>query len=270
MQVKIDSKGWSCILDVRLALARYGAELALRLADEMRVCLVPTLWDILDNSSYYRARPDALALDPLVPQAPTTESPDLDTLRQWELTRATPGLAARSIHWAGDTLYESSLPDNVDAGVIARFDHYGQSLEQRLLRARPELGEQGPSRLLEGSVGALALAAAMAPYRPLVLTLTSAIDDGPPPLCQLLEWSGIRCRGLDAAESAAARAYLQPLLVRSSSIELLWAGLPLLVLHLVVPGAWSVLIGEDDALSGDIPAIDAWDGAVAFYWSPIA
>ena len=269
MQVKVESKGWSCILDIRLALARYGAELALRLADEMRICLVPTLWDILDNSSYYEARPDALALDPLLPQAAAADSPDPDSLRQWELTRATPGLAARRIHWAGDTLHESSLPDDVDAGVIARFDRYGQSLEQRLLRSRPELSGQGPSRMLEGGVGALALAAAMSPYRPLVLTLADRADGEPPPLSRLLDWAGIHCRGLEAAESAATRAYMQPMLVRSSAMELLWAGLRLVVLHLAVPGAWSLPIGEDAALSTDISAIGAWDDAVAFYWSPI-
>ena len=237
LQVKVDSKGWSCILDVRLALATYGAELALRLAEELRICLVPTLWDILDNSAYYEARPEALALDPLLPQDATSGAPDPDTLRQWELTRATPGLAARRIHWAGDTLHESSLPDDVDADVIARFDRYGQALDQRVLRARPELADQGPSRLLEGGIGTLALAAAMAPYRPLILTLAAPTDDQPPPLCRLLEWAGIPCHGLDAAQSAATRAYLQPLLVRSSAMELLWAGLPLVILHLVVPGA---------------------------------
>lgn len=266
LQVTVDARGWSCILDVRLALARLGPTLALRLAEEARVCLVPTLWDVLDNTAYFEADPEALGSDPLAPELDPALGFDPHALTQWDKARTDQGLAALRIYWAGDALHVSSLPKDVDAEVVRRFDRLGEWLEGRLVRARPDLASTRPARLLEGSIGALALAAAMTRYRPLILTLAPAPDGSMPALCRVLDLCGIPTRRLSLEESRETRGQLAPLLARCGVLDLLWAGLPLVALHLVAPRALLMEGAEDtepDVREGD----DGWQGAAAFWYA---
>src|SRR5918996_1681440 len=166
LQVTVDAKGWSCILDMRLALSRYGLVLALRLAEEMKVYLVPALWGLLDNTAFYERNPDYLASDPLLAKDQLPWLGSLQSLAQWETARLELGLSALKIFWAGDALHESSLPKEVDAGLIGRFERLCAGLERRLAAAQPELELGHP--LLDASRDAAALAAAMARYRPVI------------------------------------------------------------------------------------------------------
>jgi hypothetical protein len=85
-----------------------------------------------------------------------------------------------------------------------------------------------------------------------------------PPLCRLLEQCGLPARRLSAAQSEANRMFWAPMLVRCGALELLWAGLPLIALHLVVPRA-AFQPAEEDAPE---PAPQPWLGASAF-WYPL-
>lgn len=272
LQVRLNARGWSCILDVRLALAPLGPMLALRLAEELPVCLVPTLWDVLDNTAYFDADQDALYTDPLVPDGYPCGFFRRPALAQWERARSAVGLSSQGIYWAAEALPQSSLPKEVDPGVLHRFEAFGQALEQRLQAARQDLRSAPPYPLIEGSIGALALAAAMTRYRPLVLSLAVPGGSDPPPLCRLLAQCAIPVRRLEPWESRQTRGALVPLLSRTGVCELIWAGLPLVALHLVVPAGLAygqTEPGEPDALEASRPeSEDGWQDASA-YWYPL-
>jgi hypothetical protein len=277
LQVTLVRRGWSCILDVRLALAPLGPMLALRLAEELPVCLVPTLWQVLDNTAYFDSDPDALFGDPLVPEGYPSGFFASPALAQWERARSLVGLSSRGIYWAGEALSQSSLPKEVDPGVVRRFDAFAHCLEQRLQGARPELATAPPYPLLEGGIGALALAAAMTRYRPRILSLAVPGGAEPPPLCRLLGLCGIPTRRLDPAEAQETRQALGQLLAHTGVMDLIWAGLKPIAVHLVVPGGLDLDPPEPDPevdtglgpLGPDgADGPDGWAGAAAF-WYPL-
>jgi hypothetical protein len=271
-QVTVDTKGWFCVLDVRPALARHGPMLALRLAEELRVCLVPRLWSILDNTAHYRLHPEDLLADPFAD--PATPMLDPHALTQWERARLDLGLPALRLYWAGDALHESFMPKDVDAQVIERFERFGIDLEERLLGTVPDLELALP--LVGGALDAAALAAAMSRYRPLILTLAEPSGD-PPAICRLLAAGGIDCREVNPMQSQPLRQELTPLLARSGALELCWTGLDLAVVHLVTPRAFlgdaptdrtpdleSVADPCDDG--GDDGDDDVWQDARVFWY----
>jgi hypothetical protein len=264
LQVTVDTRGWSVILDVRLALHRLGPMLALRLAEELRVFLVPALWEVLDNTVFYEQNPRRLTDDNLgYTQAVAGPS---GALEQWETARLELGLSALRVFWAGDALHDSSLPKDMDAGVAGRFDRLARSLSQRLEHARPDLEAGWP--LLDGSRDAAALSAAMMRYRPLILTLADS-QGGTPALCRLLSVCGVPCRNVES-DAIHMRACLNPILARSGSLELGWDGLRLAVVHLVTPRTllMSPLSGEEHLLlddEGDGP--DGWQEAAAYWYA---
>ena len=269
LRITVDAKGWSCILDVRLALSRYGPMLALRLAEELKVYLVPSLWAVLDNTAYYERHPGYLAEDPLRSGEPSVCGEDETSLAQWETARQELGLFALRVYWVGDALHEASLPEEVDAGVVGRFERLAEGLERRLANARSELELGHP--LLEGSRDALALAAAMARYRPIILTLSAGSHDAEPPLGRLLRSCDIPCHGLEAECAGSLSGYLTPFLTRCGVLELTWAGLRLAAVHLVAPQAF--LMPPLTADTSNFPAVDTveqdwWAGAAAF-WYPL-
>ncbi|UHD15645.1 hypothetical protein [Thiocapsa bogorovii] len=270
-QVTVDTKGWLCVLDVRLALARHGPMLALRLAEELRVCLVPRLWSILDNTTHYRLHPQDLLADPFADAR--TPMPDPASLDQWERARLDLSLPVLRLYWAGERIDESFMPKEVDSQVIQRFERFGLDLEQRLLGTAPDLEPALP--LLGGALDATALAAAMSRYRPLILTLAEPSDEAPA-LCRLLAACGVDCRKVDSEQSRPLRRQLTPLLARSGALELCWTGLDLAVVHLVAPRAFlsEALDTPDPDLESDLESScgegdrldDVWQDASAFWY----
>ena len=264
-QVTVDSKGWSCVPDLRLLLARHGPMLALRLADELRVCLVPRLWYVLDNTEHYQRHPEALLSDPF--SDARDQAPDPQALVQWEWARLELGLPLLKLYWAGDALHESFLPKEVDAEVVERFERFGRALEERLLAADPELEPALP--LIGGALDTAALAAAMSRYRPLILTLVDG-EDGPP-LGRLLDLCAVPCRRVAEEQTQALRAQLLPQLARCGALELCWAGLRLAAVHLVAPRAFFPPPGAEHETALDaVPTDreDVWQDASAF-WYPL-
>jgi hypothetical protein len=262
LQVTVDARGWSAILDVRLTLHRLGLLLATRLAEELRVFLVPTLWEVLDNTAYLDRHPERL-----------TERGRRETgteaglaLGQWERARLELGLSALRIFWAGDALHESSLPKDMDPGLSERFNQLAEGLGRRLGEALTERDSGWP--LYEGSRDAAALAAAMIRYRPLILTLNERGEEMPP-LCAVLAECGIPCRRLDDAESRPLRDHLGPILVRSAVPELLWDGLQLAMVHLVAPQALLLPASAEEGeglFRGPGSGYDPWAKAAAYWY----
>ena len=114
----------------------------------------------------------------------------------------------------------------------------------------------------------------MTRYRPLILSLAAPEGEGPPPLCRLLALCGIPSRRLEPGQSRETRRVLAPLLARAGILDLIWAGLPLMILHLVVPGGLALGPAVDGADDGDLLDADAaevgdgWQDATAF-WYPL-
>lgn len=265
LQVTVDTRGWSAILDVRLALHRLGPLLALRLAEELRVFLVPTLWEVLDNTVFYERHPERLIDDPL--GGPASVPAANHALEQWETARMELGLSALRIFWAGDALHDSLLPKDMDAGLAGRFEQLAAGLAQRIAQAKPDLDAGWP--LLDGSRDAAALSAAMIRYRPVILTLDEGEGDEPV-LCRLLNTCDIKCRRVAPEATAQIRTYLNPILARSGAVELGWDGLRLAVVHLVTPRTLLMppLSGEEKhAFGDDAPLCDGWQGAAAYWYA---
>lgn len=264
LQVTVDARGWSVILDVRLSLHRLGLMMATRLAEELRVFLVPTLWEILDNTAYLDRHPERIAQE----SGSESEQEAGLALAQWERARYEFGLSALNIFWAGDALHESSLPKDMDPGLSERFNSLAEGLTKRIGPAwqAHEIGWP----LHEGSRDAAALAAAMSRYRPVILTLCEKPDD-PPAICRLLQDGGIRCRNITDQESRSMRDYFRPLLARSGVQELAWDGLHLALVHAVVPQALLMPTGkvdESNPFAHHSTGLDLWSTA-SVYWYPL-
>ena len=261
LQVSVDARCWSVIIDVRLALHRLGLMMATRLAEELRVFLVPTLWEVLDNTAYLNRHPEQLAVGN---QSESEREAGL-ALAQWERARLELGLSALHIFWAGDALHESSLPKDMDPGLSERFSYLAEGLTQRMSETWNERDIGWP--LHEGSRDAVALAAAMTRYRPVVLTLCERAEE-PPPLCGLLQGSGIQIRQVALEQSQPMRDYLRPVLARSGVLELAWDGLQLAMVHLVAPQALLMTPSEEgggDPFADRLVEPDPWSNA-SLYW----
>jgi hypothetical protein len=262
LQVSVDVRSWSVILDVRLALHRLGLMMATRLAEELRVFLVPTLWEVLDNTAYLNHHPERLAEGGLS----ESEAEAGLALAQWERARLELGLSALHIFWAGDALHESSLPKDMDPGLSERFSYLAEGLSRRMGEEWNDQEIAWP--LHEGCRDAVALAAAMIRYRPVILTLCEQAEE-PPHLCKLLHKGGIQCRQITTMESQPMCDYLRPMLARSGVLELAWDGLQLAMVHLVAPQAMLMIPpGEDegDPFTGRLEKPDPWSSANAYWY----
>ena len=267
LQVTVDSKSWSCVLDLRLALAQHGPMLALRLAEELRICLVPRLWYVLDHTDHYQHRMETLLRG--AGDDASMRRVDPQALDQWERARLELGLSALRLYWVGDALHESFLPKDVDPQVVDRFDRFARGLQCRFPRLHNDRSE---TPLVGGSLDAAALAAALSRHRPLILTLAGDSDEAPE-LCTLLQASDIPCRRLSSEESEPLRRQLLGSFARSGALELCWAGLHLALVHLVVPRAYLVDTDSDDAVDDEAPLktkskrTDVWAQASAYWYS---
>ena len=274
--VKVSTRRWSCVLDVRLALSRWGLMFAWRIADEMNVWLVPSLWELLDSADYYLRHPKTLQRQPGVGESGVENRENtfmVESLGQWQTARLEEDLPSVPIYWAGDASHESLLPKEVPPGVIRRFAILAEALDGR---------EQPPRRVREPAHpfldcfrDAVALTAALGRYRPVIFTLGD--DAGHlPQVCRYLESRGIPCRRApgDAAGNPV-KNHLGPTLFRSGVGELIFAGMPLAAVHIVAPrtfvmpesGEGEVSCGgtlkEEEGLG---PPRDWWGGASAHWY----
>jgi hypothetical protein len=279
--IAVDTRRRACVLDTHLALSPYGLLLAQRLSSELDLWLVRELWQILDNTQYYLSEPDQLRSATGAAGSPIaqTDAESLrDTLTQWEVARTETDLAGLNIHWIGDALSESLLPARVDPHLVSRFETLARSLDKRV--QRPDNDHTGV--LVDCARDAVALTAALMPYRAFILTShageNGAAPDEPALCSQLREW-GLRCYRLGTnARIQLEREFILPMFGRAGVAELMWAGLKLAVVHVLAPKAVMVprtgdrgdVLDEDLPASGESVSIDAdwWNGAVSF-WYPL-
>jgi hypothetical protein len=283
LEVSVAGKKLSCVLDVPLALSRLGLLFALRLANELNVWLVRSLWQVLDSRDFY---PDVLLLGQHGAAGSRTirqrEHQRLsDAIHQWEWARLDCDLSGLSVYWAGDARHESLLPRDVDKGLVERFERLSDELDGRLGGPGAIIPSFDPRR--ECARDAVALAAALVRYRPLIFTLCGSGYSGETPgdepaLCKYMRECNIQPQRVTASPLAAAmKRQLMPIFARSGIVELLWGGLDLAVIHLVAPGAVVVPVdGHIHDGAGDKPlarggtvdtARNYLDGSSAHWWS---
>lgn len=238
LDVEVNARKWSCILDIHLALSRYGLIFALRLAEEMNVWLLPALWEILDSDQYYRDHPDRLSPDSLIGEnSMESERREqiLEALGQWQTARLEANLAALPFYWSGDGNHDSLLPKGMDYSLVQRFVTLSATLDRQRASNVNKLHPGYP--FLECSRDAVALTAALARHRPILFTLTSADENREEPyLCTYLRENGIGCKKIDletAANGKQVKEYISRIFARCGISELLWSGMELAAVHII-------------------------------------
>ncbi len=280
-----DSHRRSCILDVPLALSRFGLLCAMRMAQELNVWLIRALWEVLDNTQYYLENPHVLLGQNENEEPPHTKALEAEqtelvvSLNQWQAARLETDLAGLKFYWTGDQCQESLLPKDCDVDLVTRYEILASSLDVNDdFSSRFGFSSRGPS---EFSRDAVALAGALIRYRPVVLTTMPREPDdrsrpGEPSLCKYLRQSGIPCERVESQSSQSLVDNIWwPIFHRNGVTELVWAGLHIAAVHIVAPSALVMQIGDrwsppqgDEYSAGDDPARVCWDGASA-HWYPI-
>jgi hypothetical protein len=278
--ITLNQRRWACVLDPSLALSDYGLPLVKQLGEFMELWIVREFWHILDNPQFYLHQPDRIlgqqAATLTVPQQRSLSQQVIRSLKEWERLRTNVDRSTRNINFLADVIGESCVPPGLDPGMIWRWESLAQSLDTQL-----------DTQAVKADTLTLAYRdlAALAAARPAcILTYRSAEairDRHPPNLCTTFEQWGIRCQEVVQRDVIATieREQFQNLLVHAGLSKLLWAGLNLVILHLMVPAAatlstttdWS----EEYSFSeiGDIPdtqnlQINFWQGAHGF-WYPL-
>ncbi len=271
LDVNVSVRRQSCILDVPLALSRCGLLFAVRAARELNVWLSRTLWQILDNTEFYRSHPQLLVTGRRAGATANSAADELPLIiGEWEQARLENDLLGLNVFWAGDARYESLLPKDVDKRLIERFERAAQELDQDWAG---EEGDYDPLR--ECHRDAVALAMALMPYGPVILTLSGENDpDGMPGICRYLIECGIPASPVNGARTARdVRANLSGIFARTGLAELTWTGLDVVALHLVAPRA--LMLGACASDDRDFEAENdpgnatrrACDGASAWWWA---
>jgi hypothetical protein len=275
LSITLSQQRWSCVLDPNLFLSHYGLLVVKSLGKTLELWVARELWHILDNPDFY-GKPSELAISPTEPG----QSPELQTvkkmqvLKDWEALRAETLPVDLNLFWIGDRPGESFLPQGTEPQIMARWEGLARSLDQRW----PALATSG-SMLASAFRDTTALAAVLGSAFILTYQPSEESDqiNGPPEICQVLEQWGIPCRQLDALDPIAVleRASLLQLIIPTGLAKLLWAGLRLIVLHLVVPS--TLIIGSnaqppemlyslDEESAPDGSRLNIWEGTQGFWY----
>ncbi|NEP86155.1 MAG: hypothetical protein F6K18_04605 [Okeania sp. SIO2C2] len=221
----------TCIIDPNLALSSYGLTLTKNLANFLELWIAREFWQILDNINYYKQHPESLQLKTSVPT--TNQQELIQTLQNWQSLRIATVPTNLNLFWIGDNKSESFLPSNVDPQLIYHWESLAHSLDNQL-----EQHSVTQSTITSAFRDTVALAAAL--KSAFILTYQSPTKQDknlPPDICSALESWGISCQQIDSNDSIAAieREKLLHLIIQAGLSKFLWAGLNLVVLHLVVP-----------------------------------
>jgi hypothetical protein len=196
-------------------------------------------------------------------------------LKQWEWARTASDLSRLKWFWVGDARYESLHPPGMDGNLVYRFEKLAAALEHQ---QDPEAATQSDLFMADSFRDALALTAALTPYRAFILT--SYRDDDPfsaagwPDICNHFAQATGCHPELVRGENRFLRDYLHPILLRSGINELLWAKVKLAAVHLLVPEAVVMpqpekedgFFGEETEAAGE--HLHLWRDAACF-WYPI-
>lgn len=276
VSITLNQRRWSCVLDPNLALSAYGVLLVQSLRHVLELWIARELWHILDNPNFYLTQPEWA-----VPQTELELSPARQTatqqkkqvFRSWETLRVQTPPRDLNLFWIGDRPSDSILPMGTDPQIIQSWEVLARSLDQRL----PEKFTSGV--LASAFRDTVALSAVLGSafiltYQP---SETGEKVDTPPEICQLLAQWGIPCQQIDALDAVAVieRETLLSLMVSTGFSKFLWAGLHLIVLHLVLPSAWAtvyktqlspVSLSVNDEEIPEASLLDCWQGAKGFWY----
>ncbi len=242
------ARGPSCVLDPRLVLSPLGLVTAARLAGECPVWLPRELRETLRSPQAYRVHPDKLAPRLYGGHLRELAPPDEDireALGHWS--------AALQGWWGPVRVFhldehpgQSRLPASVDGGLHERFERLAAGLDRAVRQARYDLprGEAIAACFRDTA----ALAAALAPYGAVILTVMEADGLGLPAVCNYLDAWGLRV--LDVTDQAGDDAQaLRALLARAGLGPVAWAGLAFAAVHVVSPSLGLEVTDERGALA---------------------
>lgn len=273
----------SCVLDPSLFFSHYSLLLVQSLRETLELWVARELWHILDNPGFYYKQPNFAMSQTELEQSPECYSVAhqnrIQMLKNWEIIRAKTSLTQLNLFWMGDRPGESFLPDSTDPQLMEHWEALARSLDER-----------SPQQSLSGNMLApafrdtAALAAVLGSA--FILTCQPAGDgeqmNNPPEICLVLEQWGIPCKQIGPLDAIAVmeRENLLQLIVSTGLSKLLWAGLHLVVVHLVVPSVltsycskarspWVIHSYSEENAPETLPCIaDAWEGAQGF-WYPL-
>jgi hypothetical protein len=291
------------VLDPWLCLQPSGPVLIQRLQPYVELWVVRELWNILDNSQYYQARPEALLSGPATTSTFDQLSPsELRRLLQhstrtaelgsadgrtsdgsgqmvsyeslatsihiWERIRASSDLAGLQLFWAGDSLAESLFPAGTAGRTQAAYESAARILD-RALRPRTPIAC--------GQRDAVALAIALGGI-PILGVASRDATAARCPLHYEQLCASERLRISAAPEDALAateRALWWNMLCGANANPLIWNGLHLGLLHVHAPWLVDAFCYDDPDEPSDVAvdideermgALDeVWERTVA-YW----
>lgn len=265
--INVDAERQACVLDVDLALSRFGLLFSLRVAQEMNVWLVRALWEILDNTQFYLRNP-GLLFDAHFRSPDRAEYAELvAALDQWHVARLEADLAGLRVYWAGEARKESLLPKDCDEQLIPRFERLAKCLDVDDV-VSSQLGIR-TYRYSDFARDTVALTAALVRYRPVIFTRLPAAgkrdNDEEPQLCRYLRRCDIPCRRVDGRSHRIANASQWGAFINRNNLqELFWSGLRVAAVHIVAPGVLALPSAGDP---GEVyPPTDCEDQAARRCW----
>jgi hypothetical protein len=282
LSIALNQRRWSCVLDPSLFLSQYGLALVQMLGDVLELWITRELWHILDNPSFYLTQPNLVAPQAPVSQAKLKSASDLlsvvqqqriQVFRGWERFRAETPASHLNLFWVGDRPSESFLPDGTNAHLMEHWEMLARALEERSVH--PVVSHDVLASALRDTA---ALAAVLGSA--FILTCQQFEEaNEPPEICQILEQWEVPCRQIDPHDAIAEleRENLHQLIISTGFSKFLWAGLHLVVLHLVVPSAftfqsntrqlWATHSVSQESDLESLPSItNMWEGAQGFWY----
>lgn len=266
ISINLNQQHSTCILDPNLALSPYGLPLAKNLANFLELWIAREFWRILDNTNYYQKHPESLQLKTAFP----TKNPEklIQTLQNWQSLRIATVPKNLNLFWIGDNNRESFLPSNVDSQLIYDWESLAHSLDHQL-----EQHSVTQTTITSAFRDTVALAAAL--KSAFILTYQSPIKQNknlPPDICTALESWGIPCHKIDSNDSIAAieREKLLHLIIQAGLSKFIWAGLNLVVLHLIAPSISTTQQNQSFDTQTDVEESsltpNLWQGARGFWY----
>jgi hypothetical protein len=283
-----DQTRWSGVIDMNLLLSQYGLVLLKTLETAVDLWLPREIWHLLEDldgeQSWPQTQPMAQTAQLSVGATSTIEwlrqGSRTQRLQAWSQLWMSTHPNALNLFWVGDRLSESFLPEQADPQLMDRWEVLAASLDTRLA---PH-SVNSPLAAIYRDTTALAAALESA----FILTCqssTSATASEPPELCVALANWGIPCQQIDGQDPIVAieRDYLRRILISTGTAKFLWAGLKLIILHLIVPASstlgLSVHLPKRDSLQSTgndvnlqtnreepIIADTLWEGAQGFWY----
>lgn len=270
---------WACVLDPSLFLSHYGLLLVQSLGETLELWVARELWHILDNPDFYLQQPESIFPHAMLEQSPETQAIPhqqvIQMLKNWESVRAETHPASLNLFWIGDRPGESFCPNGTDPQLMERWEALACSLDRQLSQ------QSMTSDMLAAAVrdtAALAVALGSA----FILTYQPTDDheriNPSPEICLVLEQWGIPCQQIDPLDAIAVmeRENLLQLMISTGLSKFLWAGLHLVVLHLVVPSAftsyrkalhpWKIHAFSEESDPASPCFANVWEGAQGFWY----